>query len=663
MSNDILSSHWVEAALARVTTSRRALSDAQDVIATTPPELLLTEMKDSRNRVREEHIKQLRAALLNQQIRKPEEKLAELEIEDTEVESFSNILMPVGKDLTRVFALEQTLAAKGALSLWCREVVRMTSELDELMHIGSSPPSLEALATARSDFSAARERYDAALLSSKQDGGSATGKEAPLVAAAKAELQRADEVLHKEKNRLEAIARAHWPELFHAEDGGAGGLGLGTEDEFRRADGLFLANRRLDFYSDVKPLSGKGGNHTVFKASFGGRPCCLKRFTFPADDSGKAKRHLVREARRLRVLGSHPFIASADAVFEEPPRHGLQDAYLQMPLYEGGDIVDYLRNNAPSTPRIKTILKTILYQAVSALDFVHSNGISHADVKLENIAIAVDANGVPSARLIDFELSRVDASAAGTSPTEQRVAMTTSQGLTMAYAAPEIQSGQPASFSSDMFSFGVCIFNSMKLLEQCVQNPSMVVTGSLNASNNLVDSSVADGRLGCTDEPHFGSLVESLLAFEPMNRPSAGDAMRHPFLDPLSAMVQAEEASAEVAEQRLRAEEEAAEARRRIQREAAIKQQQLEEQTAEAQRVLDGQKQELRKKEAVSARQERKIAEERARLKKEEENLTLEASKVGSEKAAVASRRKVRRTYPASSICFPLAAGVSILLK
>ena len=79
--------------------------------------------------------------------------------------------------------------------------------------------------------------------------------------------------------------------------------------------------------------------------------------------------------------------------------------------------------------------------------------------------------------------------------------------------------------------------------------------------------------------------------------------------------------------------------------------------------MLDGQKQELRKKEAVSARQERKIAEERARLKKEEENLALEANKVGSEKAAVASRRKVRRTYPASSICFPLAAGVSILLK
>ena len=82
-----------------------------------------------------------------------------------------------------------------------------------------------------------------------------------------------------------------------------------------------------------------------------------------------------------------------------------------------------------------------------------------------------------------------------------------------------------------------------------------------------------------------------------------------------------------------------------------------------AQRVLDGEKQELRKKEAVSAWQERKIAEERARLKKEEENLALEANKVGSEKAAVASRRKVRRTYPASSICFPIAAGVSILLK
>ena len=290
---------------------------------------------------------------------------------------------------------------------------------------------------------------------------------------------------------------------------------------------------------------------------------------------------------------------------------------------------------------------------------MHSNGISHADVKLENIAIAVDANGVPSARLIDFELSRVDASAAGTSPTEQRVAMTTSQGLTMAYAAPEIQSGQPASFSSDMFSFGVCIFNSMKLLEQCVQNPSMVVTGALNASNNLVDSSVADGRLGCTDEPHFGSLVESLLAFEPMNRPSAGDAMRHPFLEPLSAMVQAEEASAEVAEQRLRAEEEAAEARRRVSAKL---------------RSSSGSSNRRRRRSECSTAKSKSFARRGrlrpagaqnrggARTSEEERNLALEP-KVGSEKAAVASRRKVRRTYPASSICFPLAAGISILLK
>ena len=85
----------------------------------------------------------------------------------------------------------------------------MTSELDELVRIGSSPPSLDAVAAAWSGLSAPRDRYDAALLfrSKQQDGGSATErKEAPpLVAAAKAELQRADAVLHGEKNRLEAV--------------------------------------------------------------------------------------------------------------------------------------------------------------------------------------------------------------------------------------------------------------------------------------------------------------------------------------------------------------------------------------------------------------------------------------------------------------------------
>ena len=56
---------WIEVTLAAVDKSRNELTNAQDAIAATPSGLPLGEMKEVRDRLREHHIMELRAALLN----------------------------------------------------------------------------------------------------------------------------------------------------------------------------------------------------------------------------------------------------------------------------------------------------------------------------------------------------------------------------------------------------------------------------------------------------------------------------------------------------------------------------------------------------------------------------------------------------------------------
>ena len=118
---------WIEATLAAVDESRNALTNAQDAIAATPSGLPLGEMKEARDRLREHHIMELRAALLNQQLRKTDEKLEHLlapppsappeAAGEPSSSSSSSSKVAIGRDLTRVW---QKKARRGSESTGAR---------------------------------------------------------------------------------------------------------------------------------------------------------------------------------------------------------------------------------------------------------------------------------------------------------------------------------------------------------------------------------------------------------------------------------------------------------------------------------------------------------------------------------------------------------------
>ena len=82
-----------------------------------------------------------------------------------------------------------------------------------------------------------------------------------------------------------------------------------------------------------------------------------------------------------------------------------------------------------------------------AIKYLHSYGIVHRDLKLENIMMT-DGSEEASAKIVDFGLAKI------IGPTETAL----EPFGTLGYVAPEVLKKDPYSFSCDLWSFGCIIY-------------------------------------------------------------------------------------------------------------------------------------------------------------------------------------------------------------
>ena len=153
---------------------------------------------------------------------------------------------------------------------------------------------------------------------------------------------------------------------------------------------------RIGRYEIVNEL-GRGAMGIVYRADDPviGRTVAIK--TIKLGDITDPQEHqrlrdrLFREARSAGIL-SHPNIVTVFDIGEQG-----ETAYIAMEFVNGQTLEPMMRAGAE-----KHVILSVIYETAAALDYAHSKGIVHRDVKPANIMI--NENG--AVKITDFGIDR-----------------------------------------------------------------------------------------------------------------------------------------------------------------------------------------------------------------------------------------------------------------
>lgn len=150
----------------------------------------------------------------------------------------------------------------------------------------------------------------------------------------------------------------------------------------------------------------------------------------------------------IKALDDHPNIANYEKIhrFEDGP--GLYD-YAIMQFYPLGNLSTYLKKNTISHEQKSKILVQIL----QGIAYLHHNRVVHRDIKPGNILVVERPNEGIIPKITDFGLSKL-----AEINDEHSLFQNSFAGGTVEYSSPEQLKGSNIKFNTDLWSFGVIIF-------------------------------------------------------------------------------------------------------------------------------------------------------------------------------------------------------------
>src|SRR5215510_3383621 len=203
----------------------------------------------------------------------------------------------------------------------------------------------------------------------------------------------------------------------------------------------------------IRSKIGEGGMGEVYLAEDTKlhRRVAIKFLPVDSIASEQANQRLLREAQAAAKL-DHPHICAVHEVAEEDGR-----SFIVMPYVEG-ETLDVRMKRKPLD--VSESL-AIAAQVADALAEAHQHGIVHRDIKPSNIIIT--ARG--QAKVMDFGLAKLSGGDAlnvdGEASTQ---AVLTTPGTvigTVPYMSPEQVHGQSLDARTDIFSFGVVLYEML----------------------------------------------------------------------------------------------------------------------------------------------------------------------------------------------------------
>ncbi len=275
------------------------------------------------------------------------------------------------------------------------------------------------------------------------------------------------------------------------------------EVSLKRAGSAELIGKTLSHY-EIQEKLGRGGMGEVFLARDQtlDRRVALKLLTEELEKDETAKKRFLREAKSAAAL-DHPYICKIYEIGEVDGK-----SFIAMEYIGGETLADRLKREALPLADAHRIASEI----AEALDTAHREHIVHRDLKPPNIMLTVGGH----VKVLDSGLAKRVATPASVDSQFETASRLTGEGMTLgtlAYMSPEQLRGYPVDARSDVFSFGILLYEML-----CGEHP-FSKSASMDTAASILNLPVPPMSRYRPDVPEIlEHIISKMLAKEPGER-------------------------------------------------------------------------------------------------------------------------------------------------